>query len=80
MLEVKVFLWGAGNAGTVVGTLHIQQVAQGDGSLRDYSVEGWWQPMLTRGRVVYQGGKVEGHDRSEPVWELIRKACEAVKR
>lgn len=78
-LEVKLIVHG--HAGSIeVGNMFIQQVAQGEGNLRDYEVSGWHQPMATRGRLM-GGGLVLAHDRvQEPVWQLVAKAIGAMGR
>ena len=78
MLEIKVLLHTSGRP-TEIANMEIQQVAKGEGNLRDYSVKSWVQPMLTRGRFFSYGG-VDGHDRlKEPLWGLIYKAIASMR-
>lgn len=80
MLEVRVMYHNAaGGRPREIANMEITQVAQGEGSLRDYAVKAWVQPMLTRGRMFTYGG-VDGHDRlKEPLWMLVYKAIASMR-
>lgn len=75
-LEVKVILHGHEGA-IQIAHVWIQQIAQGEGTLRDYKVEAYREDMHT-GAVIGGAGKVEGYDRNEPVWNLLLEAIAAV--
>lgn len=76
MLEVKLIVHG--NLGSLtVGTMQISQVAQHEGSIRDYAVTALWQPLDSE-ELLTAGGEVLLHDRNAVVWSLVKKAIEAL--
>lgn len=74
MIEVKVILHNA-NTGvsSEIANMTIVNDATGDPELGNYDVKAWAQPMLTRGRIVYQG-RVERHWRWQSVLLLVEQA------
>lgn len=76
MLEVKLIVHG--NLGSLtVGSLSILQVAQHEGTIRDYAVTAQWQPLDSED-LYTAAGSVLLHDRNEVVWSLVKKAIEAL--
>lgn len=78
MLEIKVTLHGV-DGSVAIAHMHITQVAQGEGSLRDYRIDAMRMSMRDPQIVYTDGARVLGHDRELPVWELIAKACKECK-
>lgn len=76
MLEVKLIVHGNLGSSTV-GSLFITQVAQHEGTIRDYSVAAQWQPLDSED-LLTAAGAVLLHDRTAVVWSLVRKAIEAL--
>lgn len=76
MLEVIIRVRGSAYE-PVVAKLHIVQVEQYEGSSRGYAVTSLREPMR-EGPTMFGTGIVQGHDREEPVWELIKKAIDSL--
>lgn len=80
MLEIKVILHDATRGGEKreIGGMTISNIGEGPDGLYDYDVTSWRQPPLLRARALADGF-VERHNRQDTVWELVRKACEALR-